>query len=48
MRKLLFYAFWILITLALPYSIKAQSAPEPAAPSHPTHARTDEAVPVAR
>jgi len=25
MRKLLFYAFWILIALALPYSIKAQS-----------------------
>jgi len=25
MRKLLFYAFWILIALALPYSLKAQS-----------------------
>lgn len=48
MRKLLFYVFWILIALALPYSIKAQSAPEPAVPSHPAPARTDAAVPVAR
>lgn len=27
MKRLLFYAFWILIALALPYSLKAQPAP---------------------
>jgi hypothetical protein len=35
MRKLLFYVFWILIALALPYSLKAQSEPLSGARVHP-------------
>jgi len=37
MRKLLFYAFWILIALALPYSIKAQTEMPAGTPEHSTH-----------
>lgn len=40
MRKLLFYAFWILIALALPYSIKAQTDMPAGAPQHSTHVQS--------